>query len=135
MDSLFIDAVSHPQGLVSEMEADIGRYAGGLDLSDAGDVQRYRAADWLLTHKLASVQKPFFLTAYFASFDESAHEHGVYSKEAAQSLEEIDAMAGKLVATAEAMSGGNLIVCVVSDHGTLDNTHNTTPMSFSTRKG
>ena len=28
-DSLFIDAVSHPQGLVSEMEADIGRYAGG----------------------------------------------------------------------------------------------------------
>lgn len=126
-DSLFIDAVSHPQGLVSEMEADIGRYAGGLDLSDADDVQRYRAADWLLTHKLASAQKPFFLTAYFASFDESAHEHGVYSKEAAQSLEKIDAMAGKLVATAEAVSGGNLIVCVVSDHGTLDNTHNICP--------
>ena len=37
------------------MEADIGRYAGGLDLSDAGDVQRYRAADWLLTHKLRAL--------------------------------------------------------------------------------
>lgn len=36
-------------------------------------------------------------------------------------------MAGKLVATAEAVSGGNLIVCVVSDHGTLDNTHNICP--------
>lgn len=127
MDSLFIDAVSHPQGLVSEMEKEIGRYAGGLDLSDSGDLQRYRAADWLLTHRLASSSKPFFLTAYFASYDESAHEFGVYSEEAVRSLEKIDALAEKLVRTAEDVSGGNLIVCVVSDHGTMNNTHNICP--------
>ena len=127
MDSLFIDAVSRPQGLIEEMEQDIGRYAGGLDLSDAGDVQRYRAADWLLTHKLAKETKPFFMTAYFASFDESAHEYGVYSKEAAKSLEKIDAMAEKLIAKAKEISQDNLIVCIVSDHGTLDNTHNICP--------
>ena len=129
MDSAFIDAVSKPQGLVSEMEEDIGRYAGGLDLSDAGDAQRYKAAAWLLRKKLAPCQaeKPFFLTAYFASFDESAHEFGVYSQEAARSLEKIDAMVGILVREAEAVAGGHLIVSIVSDHGTLDNTHTVYP--------
>lgn len=129
MDSAFIDAVAKPQGLIAEMEADIGRYAGGLDLSDDGDAQRYKAAAWLLRNKLGPCQaeKPFFLTAYFASFDESAHQFGVYSKEAARSLEKIDAMVGMLVREAEAIAGGSLIVCVVSDHGTLDNTHTVYP--------
>lgn len=64
LDSAFIDVVAHPQGLISEMEKDIGTYAGGLDLSDHGDQQRYKAAEWLLTHKLAGHDKPFFLSAY-----------------------------------------------------------------------
>ena len=87
LDSAFIDAVAKPQGLISEMEKDIGRYAGGLDLSDDGDRQRGKAAVWMLKNKLEPVikEKPFFLSAYFASFDESAHQHGVYSREAAAS--------------------------------------------------
>lgn len=129
LDSIFIDMVSCPQGLISEMEADIGRYAGGLDLSDGGDAQRGAAALWMLQNKLAPQidQKPFFLSAYFASFDESAHQYGVYSREAARSLEKIDAMLGQLIEEAERITQGDLVVCVVSDHGTLDNHYNISP--------
>ena len=129
LDSAFIDAVAQPQGLISEMEKDIGRYAGGLDLSDEGDQQRGKAAVWMLKNKLEPVieEKPFFMSAYFASFDESAHQHGVYSREAAASLEKIDRMLGGLFGGAKRITGDNGYICVVSDHGCLDNTHNIRP--------
>ncbi len=129
IDSRFIDAVAKPQGLIAEMEHDIGLYAGGLDLSDAGDAQRGKAALWMLKNKLAPhlPEKPFFMSAYFASFDESAHQNGVYSREAAESLEKIDRMLGQLIQEAERITNGELVICVVSDHGTLDNTHNISP--------
>ncbi|MGN0203142.1 MAG: alkaline phosphatase family protein [Coprococcus sp.] len=129
LDSLFIDAVAKPQGIILEMEEEIGQYAGGLDLTDAGDAQRGKAAMWMLQNKLAPVvkEKPFFMSAYFASFDESAHINGVYSKEAAASLEKIDKMLGDLIAEAKRITDDHLIVCVVSDHGTIDNTHNISP--------
>ncbi len=128
-DSRLIDAVAKPQGLIEEMEKEIGVYAGGLDLSDEGDAQRGKAVLWMLKHKLmpSISEKPFFMSAYFASFDESAHQNGVYSKEAARSLEKIDIMVGELIEEAERITGGNLVVCVASDHGTLDNTHNISP--------
>lgn len=129
IDSRFIDAVAKPQGMILEMEKEIGTYAGGLDLSDSGDAQRGKAAMWVLKNKLAPVvkEKPFFLSAYFASFDESAHQNGVYSDEAKASLEKIDAMVGRLIEEAERITEGNLVVCVVSDHGSLNNTHNISP--------
>lgn len=129
LDSRFIDAVAKPQGIIREMEKEIGQYAGGLDLSDAGDAQRGKAALWILRNKIAPVisEKPFFMSAYFASFDESAHQNGVYSKEAARSLEKIDKMLGDLIEEANRITNNDLIVCVVSDHGTLDNTHNISP--------
>ncbi len=129
IDSRFIDAVAKPQGMILAMEKEIGTYAGGLDLSDAGDAQRGKAAMWVLRNKLLPQieEKPFFMSAYFASFDESAHQHGVYSREAAESLEKIDVMLGDLIREAEKITGGDLVVCVVSDHGTLDNTHNISP--------
>ena len=125
IDSRFIDAVANPQGMILEMEKEIGTYAGGLDLSDSGDAQRGKAAMWVLKNKLAPVirEKPFFLSVYFASFDESAHQHGVYSDEAKASLQKIDTMLGQLIKEAERITEGNLVVCVVSDHGSLDNTH------------
>ena len=129
LDSAFLDVVCRPQGLISEMEADIGRYAGGLDLTDAGDAQRGAAALWMLRNKLEPQieEKPFFMSAYFASFDESAHLFGVYSPEAAASLQKIDAMLGELIDEARRICSGNVYVCVVSDHGSLDNTHNISP--------
>ncbi len=129
LDSILIDAVAKPQGMILEMENEIGVYAGGLDLSDAGDAQRGKAAMWILKNKLASVvkEKPFFLSAYFASFDESAHQNGVYSDAAKSSLQKIDRMLGELIEEAECITEGHLVVCVVSDHGSLDNTYNISP--------
>ncbi|HIX15055.1 MAG TPA: ectonucleotide pyrophosphatase/phosphodiesterase [Candidatus Hungatella pullicola] len=129
LDSQFIDMVACPQGLISQMEKDIGRYAGGLDLSDEGDHQRGQAALWLLKNKLEPMicEKPFFISAYFASFDESAHQYGVYSSQAARSLEKIDRMLGELFEEAKRITGDNVYLCVVSDHGSLDNTHNICP--------
>lgn len=129
LDSCFIDAVAKPQGIIAEMEQEIGRYAGGLDLTDAGDAQRGKAALWILRNKLEPVisEKPFFMSAYFASFDESAHINGVYSKEAAVSLEKIDTMLGELITEAKRITYDHVIICVVSDHGSLDNTHNISP--------
>lgn len=129
LDSSFIDAVAKPQGMISEMEKEIGVYAGGLDLSDAGDEQRGKAAMWILKNKLEPVagERPFFLSAYFASFDESAHQNGVYSREAGESLQKIDRMLGQLIGEAMRITQGHLVVCVVSDHGSLDNTHNICP--------
>ena len=98
-------------------------------LTDAGDAQRGKAALWMLRNKIESVisEKPFFMSAYFASFDESAHINGVYSKEAAASLEKIDTMLGELITEAKRITDDHVIVCVVSDHGSLDNTHNISP--------
>ena len=137
LDSLFIDAVAHPQGIILEMEKEIGQYAGGLDLSDEGDAQRGKAALWMLRNKIAPVisEKPFFMSAYFASFDESAHQNGVYSQEAARSLEKIDKMLGELIEDANRITNGHLVVCVVSDHGTLDNTHNISPNVLLNKAG
>lgn len=129
IDSKFINAVAKPQGIIFEMEKEIGTYAGGLDLTDKGDAQRGKAALWMLKNKLApaAAEKPFFMSAYFASFDESAHVNGVYSREAAESLQKIDQMLGELIEEAKKITDGNLVVCVVADHGTLDNTHNISP--------
>ena len=115
--------------MILEMEKDIGRYAGGLDLTEAGDRQRYRAAMWVLDHKIAprTKERPFFMSAYFASFDEMAHQYGVYSKEAAHAIEAIDRMLGDLVERVHSMTDDRAVVCVVSDHGTLDNRYNIRP--------
>lgn len=36
-------------------------------------------------------------------------------------------MLGELIDESERITGGDLVICVVSDHGTLDNTHNISP--------
>lgn len=129
LDSYFINAVSNPQGIVLEMEKEIGKYAGGLDLTEEGDKQRFKAAQWILKNKIQkSIEdKPFFMTAYFASFDEMAHENGVYSEKAIHALENIDEMLGILIKDVHDITNENVVVCVVSDHGTLNNKYNINP--------
>ena len=127
LDSRLINALSHPQGLVYEMEKSIGIYPNGLDLTPDGDYRRFLGAMWLLENKLADHEKPFFLTAYFASYDEAAHQFGAFSSEALNTLRAIDDHIGKLCKRAAEIAGENLIICLVSDHGTLDNTHNIKP--------
>lgn len=129
LDSQFIDAVSKPQGMILEMEEEIGTYAGGLDLTEEGDAQRFKAAMWMLEHKIQPhlPSQPFFMTAYFASFDETAHQMGVYSREAAEALEKIDTMLGQMIEKAHSMTAGHVVVCVCSDHGSIDNQYNISP--------
>ena len=129
MDSAFIDAVSKPQGLIAEMEADIGRYAGGLDLSDDGDAQRYKAAAWLLRNKLGPCQaeKPFFLTAYFASFDESAHQSAYTARKRPAAWKRSTPWSACWFAKPKPLRVAASSSGVVSDHGTLDNTHTVYP--------
>ena len=129
LDSEFIDAVAKPQGMILEMEEEIGTYAGGLDLTVDGDRQRFKAAMWMLRHKVAPhlPDQPFFMSAYFASFDETAHQCGVYSREAAEALQAIDGMLGEMIRQVQEMTEGQVVVCVCSDHGTLDNQYNICP--------
>ena len=129
LDSKLIDAVSRPQGIVMEMEKEIGRFAGGTDLTIEGDTIRQKAALWILENKIKKHldEKPFFMSCYFASYDETAHINGVYSKEAISDLEKIDLLVGELVEKVHEMTNDNVVVCVVSDHGTIDNKYDIRP--------
>ena len=124
--------IQHKAAVLPRMghhKADLRQPGDGLGHRRAGDAQRGKAALWMLRNKIESVisEKPFFMSAYFASFDESAHINGVYSKEAAASLEKIDTMLGELITEAKRITNDHVIICVVSDHGSLDNTHNISP--------
>jgi len=128
LDSKVINAVSYPQGLVNEVEKLIGRYPG-YDFALESDRKRYEAASWIIENKInpQHLEKPFFMTTYFASYDENAHNHGTFSKEALTSLEEIDNMVGKLVQLVHKVTNNNVVVAVISDHGMVDNTANIRP--------
>ena len=129
LDRKLIDAVSRPQGMVREMEKEIGRFAGGTDLTIEGDTIRQKAALWILDNKIKKhlEEKPFFMSCYYAAYDETAHINGVYSREAIEDLEKIDALVGELIEKAHEMTNNNVVVCVVSDHGTIDNKYDIKP--------
>ena len=129
LDSKLIDAVSRPQGMVREMEKEIGQFAGGTDLTIEGDTIRQKAALWILENKIKKhlEEKPLFMSCYYASYDETAHINGVYSKEAIADLERIDALVGELVEKVHEITNDNVVVCVVSDHGTIDNKYDIKP--------
>lgn len=122
-DNVLVDLMATPQGLIAEMEQDIGRYPNGYYLDEESDEQRCKALLWLMDNKLKQhlPEKPFFLTGYFGTFDTNAHDFGVYSKKAADTLMTIDGMLGQLIEKAHEITDGNVVVCVVSDHGSLDN--------------
>jgi len=128
-DSKLIDAVSCPQGIVKEIEKEIGRFAGGTDLTIKGDTVRQKAALWVLENKIKNhmEEKPFFMSCYYAAYDETAHGKGVYSKEAIADLERIDELVGEVIRKAHEIANDNIVVCVVSDHGLLDNKYDIKP--------
>lgn len=128
-DTKYISLASTPQGMAEEMEKDIGQCPYGWDLSLESDRQRYKGAKWILEKKIAKHldENPFFLSMYFASYDDAAHEFGVYSNEALQVLQEIDTMIGEMLDYAEKLTEGNLVVCLVSDHGMINNKFNIRP--------
>lgn len=128
LDSKFINGFSRPQGILHEIENEIGHYSGyNWDMD--GDSDRAKFALWLLEKKVSPEvsNKPFFMTVYFASYDTEAHESGVISDKSREVLENIDKHVNELVKTAHKVTDGNVVVCVVSDHGMIDNTMSIRP--------
>ncbi len=110
-DVKIIRAVSTP-GLLAEAERTLGPYPDGGDYTPAADKRRAAFDVYLLETK-----KPDFQTVYFSGLDEIQHEHGPYTAETFQTLEELDALVGQVRTAAEKEGGGKAVICVVSDHG------------------
>ncbi|MGL5439721.1 MAG: alkaline phosphatase family protein [Filifactoraceae bacterium] len=129
IDYNFINALSHPRNLLKELYDDINVFPTGADLLEESDVVRFNSTKWLLDKKIATKieEKPFFMSTYFASYDEATHIAGVGSKRGIRALELIDEMVGELIRKVENITGGNYIVCLVSDHGSLDVKFNINP--------
>ena len=122
-DNKLLNAMSIPQGIVLEMEKELGMIPCGYNLEMQDDWKRLEVYSWLLEHKLKAHinSSPFFLSAYFASYDTTAHRHGVFSPEALETLEQLDEIVGRLIGKVTELVGDNYIVCLASDHGMLGN--------------
>lgn len=116
-DSHLIAALSRPEGLLQAMQARLGPYMQGNDVSPKGDEIKVRFALDVLRS-----QKPVFMTLHLSSLDEEQHAHGPFSPEVNQDLEEIDGWLAQLNAAARANDPAGITV-VVSDHGFLTLTH------------
>ncbi len=110
-DAKLLRAVSTP-GLLTEAQAELGEYRGGIDTSPEGDENRGRYAQWILEKK-----RPALLTLHLTALDHIEHETWPFSEEAVAVLERLDAVIGNLRAIAERLAPGRAFVAVVSDHG------------------
>jgi predicted AlkP superfamily pyrophosphatase or phosphodiesterase len=95
-------------GLIDALERELGPYADGQDESLPGDQKRAQYAVALLRLK-----RPGFMTVYLTALDTVEHEFGPFSKEANETLEQLDVEVGRLREAA----GPEMVVGVVSDHG------------------
>ena len=110
-DAKLLRAVS-TRGLLDEAKEELGEYRGGIDTSAAGDENRGRYTEWILEKK-----HPALLTLHLSSLDHIEHETGPFSAESIAVLETIDAVIGKIRATAERLAPARAYIAVVSDHG------------------
>jgi hypothetical protein len=116
-DRYLMRAISRPVGELAEMESRLGPYMQGNDTSVAGDATRTRfALDILRRHK------PNLMTIHLSAMDGSEHASGMFSQQANQTLEAVDAMVQQLMAAALKNNPRTRIV-IVSDHGFLNLTH------------
>jgi predicted AlkP superfamily pyrophosphatase or phosphodiesterase len=107
-----VRAVSTP-GLLKELEPHAGRYTNDLDDAIPGDWGRTKYAIAMIQRKQVR-----FLTIHLAALDHLEHDHGPWSREAFEVLEETDQMVAELGQAMRA-ADPNAIVAVVSDHGFL----------------
>ncbi|MDO5715356.1 MAG: alkaline phosphatase family protein [Tissierellia bacterium] len=121
-DSEILQAVSTPQGLSAEFEAVYNKNipCGKWDLKD--DETKLEQCLWLLDTKVKNkVDKPIFMTTYFASYDDLAHNVGTYHPKALSYLQKTDDYLGVLIQKMKEIFNDQLIICVISDHGMMDN--------------
>lgn len=116
-DRYLIAALSHPEGMLAQMQNSLGPYLQGNDTSLGADETKTRfALDILRQHK------PAFMTIHLSSLDEAEHEHGPFSAAADEDLEAIDGMLARLVSVSRA-SDPKAVALIVSDHGFAPLTH------------
>jgi predicted AlkP superfamily pyrophosphatase or phosphodiesterase len=117
-DRYLMNAISRPVGFIDEMEQRLGPYMSGNNTTvENGDEVRTRYSLEILEHR-----KPGFMTIHLSAMDDSEHEHGAFSAEAAKTLEAVDGMVARLMAAALKNDPTTKIV-IVSDHGFLNITH------------
>jgi predicted AlkP superfamily pyrophosphatase or phosphodiesterase len=113
-DRYLIAALSHPAGMLAELQRSIGPYLMGNDVSRDADAikTRFAAAIW-------REHKPRFMTVHLSSLDEAEHEHGPFSPEADETMEAIDSLLSTLASAARAADPSTLVI-VASDHGFVE---------------
>jgi predicted AlkP superfamily pyrophosphatase or phosphodiesterase len=100
-----------PPGLMQELEAVAGPYLIDVNQAIPRDWARTRYAVELIRRKQVD-----FLTLHLACTDHMQHEHGPFSRQALEAVEEVDRMLEALEKAIRARHPG-AIVCVASDHG------------------
>jgi len=97
-------------GLLPELEAELGPYPRGQDVED--DERR-----GTFTARVIEKKRPQLLTLHLVALDHVEHETGPFSRESFAVLERQDAVVGKLRDAAEHVASGSAYVAIVSDHG------------------
>jgi predicted AlkP superfamily pyrophosphatase or phosphodiesterase len=116
-DRDLIAALSRPEGMLAAMQARLGPYLDGNDITLEADAVKTRFALEIL-----KAHKPAFMTIHLSSLDETEHEHGPFSPEANLDIEALDTMLSQLVAAARA-NDPDAVALIVSDHGFEPLTH------------
>jgi predicted AlkP superfamily pyrophosphatase or phosphodiesterase len=115
-DKKLIRLVSTP-GLLASLEGTVGPMPESIEATPEDDRKRMKFAIAIIKE-----HKPGFMTVHLSALDHSEHEHGPFSAEANDTMEQLDEMIGELRDAALAVDPG-AIVCVVSDHGFLPTNH------------
>jgi predicted AlkP superfamily pyrophosphatase or phosphodiesterase len=112
-DVKLLRALSRPEGLLEDLEAELGPFVNGYDDYLPADVVRTRFAVAMLRE-----HRPDLMAVHLIALDGTEHRDGPWVDSAHRTLEAIDAMVGELAAAALA-NDANTAIAVVSDHGFL----------------
>lgn len=111
-DSAKLARAMSTKGLLAEAERTLGPHPAGFACGIEDDERRAKFAAYLLER-----EQPRLLLSYFCSLDQARHGGAPERAEISSVLERLDAVVGRLRATAERAGGGQAIVAVVSGHG------------------
>ena len=110
-DLRLIEALSRPDNWLQQLEEKLGPYTNGNDTSVAGDEIRTKYSIEILKNT-----KPGLMTIHLSALDETEHETAPFSIESCETLEALDGMIGRILATVS-KSDSKTVVAIVSDHG------------------
>jgi predicted AlkP superfamily pyrophosphatase or phosphodiesterase len=110
-DVKLLRALSRPEGLLEELETELGPFVNGYEDTIEADAVRTKFAVAMLRE-----HEPDLMTVHLIALDGTEHRDGPWVASAHRTLEAIDTMVGELVGTAQANDPDGA-VAIVSDHG------------------